>query len=102
LVHEVWLDVHEIEPAGGEARPVLTSLVLLVEGHRAEVDDLHRAMLLEARLDQLALVGTHYALGNGVLDLSKTGLDLAPVRRGAKLSEEVLEHVDGDVESDFE
>src|SRR5262249_3342418 len=102
LVDEVWLDVHEVEPARSEARPVLPTLVLFVERYRAEVDDLHRALLLETSLDQPALIGTNDPLGDGLLDLPQPHLDLISVRRGAELPEEVLKDVDGDVEPDLE
>jgi hypothetical protein len=76
--------------------------VLLVEGHRTEVDDLYRSLLLEAGFDQLALVSANDALADGLLDLPETRLDLTLIRGGAELPQEVLEHVDGDVEADIE
>jgi hypothetical protein len=59
--------------------------VLLVEGHRTEVDDLHRSLLLEAGFDQLALVGANDALADGLLNLPETRLDLVLIRGGAEL-----------------
>ena len=46
FVYKFRIDVDEIEAADGEMAPVLPALVLLIEGHSAEVDDAHRPLLL--------------------------------------------------------
>src|SRR5690348_3442627 len=102
LVDEFRFDVNEIEAARSQTRPVFAALILLVEGHCTEVDDLHRALLLEAGLDELALVRTHDALADGFLHLLEACLDFLLVRGGTELPEEVLQHVDRDVEADFQ
>jgi len=86
-VDELGLYVHEVQPAGGKARPVLAPLVLLVERDCAEVDDFHRPVKLESCLDQLALVGPDNALGDGLFHLTKTALDFLSLGGGAELAE---------------
>src|SRR6185437_11572395 len=78
LVDEFRFDVNEIEAARRQTRPVFAALILLVEGYCAEVDDLHRALLLEAGLDELALVRAHDALADGLLHLLEACLDFVP------------------------
>src|SRR5439155_17268184 len=94
--------MNELEPARREPGPVLPALILLVEADGTEVDDLHRTLLLEPRLDELALVGADDALGDRLLDLAEPFLDLLAVRGRAELAEQVLQNVDRDVEADLE
>ncbi len=102
LVHDLFADVHLRQAGGRQGGPVLAALVLLVEGHGDEVDQLHRPTALEAGLDQLGLVGPHHALGDRLLDHVEARADLSLVGRRAVLAQQVLEDVDGDVEADLE
>jgi hypothetical protein len=102
LVDELLADVHLRQAGGGERGPVLAALVLLVEGHGDEVDELHRPAALEPGLDQLGLIGADDALGDRLLDEVEALADLDLVGRRAVLAEQVLEDVDGDVEADLE
>ena len=71
LVDDVVVDVDLVEPACRELRPVLTALVLLVERHRDQVDQLQRTATLESRLDQLGLVALNDPLRDRLLDRSR-------------------------------
>ena len=99
LLDHPLVDMDLVEAGRGKLGPVLTALVLLVEGDGDEVDQFHHAMLPQARLDKLVLVGPDDPLGDRALDEVKPLFYLVVLGRRAVLAKEVLEHVDRDREA---
>ena len=96
------VDMDLIQPGGGKPSPILAALVLFVERDGHQVDELHRAGSLEPRLHQLALVGPHNPLRDGLLDALEPVADLLLFGRRAVFSQQILQHVDRDAEADLQ